>query len=370
MPTDPQRTATRLGVELEARLLQRLSVEWRAINYTLFKSALRAPVIGLCDADEPLARWIPELRSIELSRGLVLAFAWAEVLESLKRLAVQQFIHERLNIDEHPRGPTYRRICRKLGVDPLPTSASRPVQREPQANARALSRVHKLLALARSPNRHEAENAAMTAQRLLLKLNIQHDALDDASPNPRYAVRHLGPPLARRCEHDGRLAKILNDYFFVESAWLPVYLPRQGVRATVLEICGLDVNLQMAEHVHAFLRHTASSLWSIYQRTNESSSADARLAFLAGVMQGFESKLAEQKHALAEQGLVWVPGPGLVDFFARRNPGLRHVHGEAGHFGDAHDQGHHAGRSITLSTPISSGSSGVIHALGSGSVGG
>jgi hypothetical protein len=139
------------------------------------------------------------------------------------------------------------------------------------------------------------------------------------------------------------------------------------VRATVLEICGLDVNLQMAEHVHAFLRHTATNLWSTYQRTNASSSADARLAFLAGVMQGFESKLAEQQRALAEQGLVWVPGPGLVDFFARRNPGLRRVHGEAGHCGDAYDQGQHAGRSITLSAPISSGSSGVIHALGSGS---
>jgi hypothetical protein len=370
MPTDPQRTAARLGVELEARLLQRLSIEWRAINYTLFKSALRAPVIGLFDADEPIARWIPELRSVELSRGLVLEFAWAEVLESLKRLAVQQFIHERLSVDEHPRGLTYRRICSKLGVDPLPTSASRQasVQHEPQANARVVSRVHKLLALARSPNRHEAETAAMTAQRLLLRFNIQQDALDDPSPDARYAVRHLGPALARRREHDQRLAKILNDYFFVESAWLPVYLPRQGVRATVLEICGLDVNLQMAEHVHAFLRHTATSLWSTYQRTNPSS-ADARLAFLAGVMQGFESKLAEQKHALAEQGLVWVPGPGLVDFFARRNPGLRRVHGEAGHCGDAHDQGHHAGRSITLSTPIgsSSRSGGVIHALGSGS---
>lgn len=370
MPTDPQRIAARLGVELEARLLQRLSVEWRGINYTLFKSALRAPVIGLCDADEPLARWIPELRSVELSRGLVLEFAWAEVLESLKRLAVQQFIHECLSVDEHPRGLTYRRICRKLGVDPLPTSVSRPVQHELQASTRVISRVHKLLALARSPNRHEAETAAMTAQRLLLKFNIQHDALDDPSPGARYAARHLGPPLARRCEHDQRLAKILNDYFFVESAWLPVYLPAQGLRATVLEICGLDVNLQMAEHVHAFLRHTATSLWSTYQSTNASSSADARLAFLAGVMQGFESRLAEQQRALAEQGLVWVPGPGLVDFFARRNPSLRRVHGEAGHCGDAYDHGHHAGRSITLSTPIGSSSSsssgGVIHALGSG----
>jgi hypothetical protein len=337
----------------------------------LFKSALRAPVIGLCDTDEPLARWIPELRSVELSRGLLLEFAWAEVLESLKRLAVQQFIHERLSVDEHPRGLTYRRICRKLGVDPLPTAASRPVQErcEPRASARVINRVHKLLALARSPNRHEAETAAMTAQRLLLKFNIQHDALDDPSPGTRYAVRHLGPALARRCEHDQRLAKILNDYFFVESAWLPVYLPRQGLRATVLEICGLDVNLQMAEHVHAFLRHTATSLWVAYQRTNASRSADARLAFLAGVMQGFESKLAEQQRAMAEQGLVWVPGPELVDFFARRNPGLRRVHGEAGHCGDAYDHGQHAGRSITLSIPIgsSSGSSGVIHALGSGS---
>jgi hypothetical protein len=147
MVTDPQRTATRLGVELEARLLQRLSVEWRAINYTLFKSALRAPVIGLCDAEEPLARWIPELRSIELSRGLVLAFAWAEVLESLKRLAVQQFIHERLSVDEHPRGPTLpqdlpqarRRPAADLRVPPGATrAASQHARAQPRAQAAGL----------------------------------------------------------------------------------------------------------------------------------------------------------------------------------------------------------------------------------------
>jgi len=63
----------------------------------------------------------------------------------------------------------------------------------------------------------------------------------------------------------------------------------------------------MAEHVHAFLSGTAERLWDAYrQETGRSSNLD-RQAYLAGVMRGFEAKLAAQSADFKEQGIVWVP---------------------------------------------------------------
>ncbi|PRP95869.1 hypothetical protein ENSA5_37390 [Enhygromyxa salina] len=364
MTTNPKREAARLSVELEAQLVQRLVQEWRGINYSYFKGALRIPVIQLCDAGEPLGRWCSELRSLEISRTLALDYDWGEVLEALKREVVCQFIDERLSVaDERRHGPTFRRICARLGIRTRAPGRPRPARagEERDPTSRVVSRIHKLLALAHSPNRHEAETAAATARRLMIKFNMSElsDIHGEARPDPgraRYGYRHLGNPSAPVREHDRRLAKILNDFFFVESAWLPVYLPRVGRRGSVLEICGLEANLLMAEHVHAFANRTASRLWSEYARATDRRSNRDRQAYLAGVMKGFETKLAAQDQQLQAQGLVWVPAPELGVYFRRRNPTLRHVQpGDAGGC-EAYEHGSRAGREIVLTPPVASGS--------------
>jgi hypothetical protein len=384
-----QQRATELGVELEAKLVAALVAEWRRLNYSLFKSALRPPVIRIEDQGDPLARYDPQHHSLVLARELVLGRAWAEVVESLERLAVEQFVHERLRVDEHRRGPTYRRICVRLGIHPVPLDARAPGPaagdelgagaERPAAAGKRLARVRKLLALAGSPNLHEAETAALMAQRLLLELNRDHAQLGDRvelDPSPEeargYGHRQLGPGRARLTEHDHRLAKILAEHFFVETAWVPIYLPRRGVRAMVLEVCGLDFNLAMAAHVHGFLRATAGRLWVEYcqQHGRDLADASARAAYLAGVLQGFEAKLADQQQALAERGLVWVPGPGLSDYFRRRHPRLRGAGGWATAHGaegrELFGHGHAAGRRIVLAPPLAPNDSGARRALAPG----
>jgi hypothetical protein len=340
--------------------------EWRGINLGYFKSALRLPIIRLVDTRE-LVRWSVELRSLEISRGMVLEYEWGELLEALKREVVHQFIDERLNIDEERRrGPTFRRTCARLGISsratgkPGPRRAGDPLD----ATDRIVSRIHKLLALARSPNQHEAETAALTARRLMLKFNMldvhgMHGVhgMPDNPERSCYGYRRLGRPTGPLWEHDRRLAKILNTYFFVESAWLPIYLPRTGQRGSVLEICGLEPNLLMAEHVHTFTSRTALRLWSEYMGATHDSRD--RLAFLAGVMKGFETKLAAQSQQLEQQGLVWVPAPQLGVYFRRRNPTLQYVQSGDAAGSEAYEQGNRAGRAIVLSGPIASGSSGI-----------
>ena len=57
MDTQAQREATALGVELEAKLLERLIYEWKSINYTYFDESLRLPVLRLSETHTRLGQW-------------------------------------------------------------------------------------------------------------------------------------------------------------------------------------------------------------------------------------------------------------------------------------------------------------------------
>jgi hypothetical protein len=353
----PRPHAAELGAELELELLRRLAYEWEAINYTYFKDALRKPILRLSDTRVRLGQWHGELRSLEISRPLVLERPWVEVIEVLKHEVAHQFVDECLHVDETAHGPTFRGVCERLGIDARATGApgeavtGAPAEDDPAS--RIVARVHKLLALAQSPNQHEAEAAATTARRLMLKFNIE---VDKSGPRPgqrrAYGYRHLGKPSGRILEHDRRLASILTTYFFVEGLWISVYRPLEGKRGSVLEICGLEHNLAMAEHVHAFLSSTALRLWAEYKRSSGRSSNRDRQAFLAGVMLGFESKLAAQSATFQEQGLVWVPGAELGEYFRRRYPKIETVRRGGARRNEAYAEGSRAGREIVLSQPV------------------
>ena len=352
-------TRQALSSELEAKLLLRLREEWHAINYTYFKDALRQPLLQLADTRRRLGQWNAELRTLELSRPLVLEYPWTEVMEVLKHEVAHQYVTEVLGIDdEGPHGPTFRKICARLGIAGTATgSPSRELDTDDPAQ-RVLTRIRKLLALAQSPNQNEAEAAASTARKLMLKFNVEGADARERGPARRYGYRHLGRPSGRIYEHERRLGLLLTTYFFVEGIWLPVYRPTEGKRGTVFEICGLEHNLMMAEHVHAFLTATALRLWADYRRAQGGGSNRDRQAFLAGVMRGFETKLAEQNQSFEEQGLVWVPAPDLNVYFRARYPRVHTERRRGARRNEAFSSGREAGREIVLSQPVSTGPSG------------
>lgn len=360
VPSRASHVKTPLSVELEVKLLRRLLHEWEEINYTYFKDVLQKPVMTLSDTRKCLGRWQSDTRTLVISRSLVLEYPWGEVLEVLKHEVVHQFVDECLAVDEPPHGPTFRSICARLGIDGratgMPTTAS-----DETPVARAVARIRKLLALAQSPNRHEAEAAATAARRLMLRFNMEIER--ERPERKRFGYRHLGRPSGRIFEHDRRLAAILTNYFFVEGLWIPAYRPLDGKVGRVFEVCGLEPNLQMAEHVHAFLTGTAQRLWSDYQRNTGCRSNRDRQAFLAGVMRGFASKLESQSETFHEQGLVWVPGAELKEYFRSRFPKVQTLRRSGARRNVAFAEGSRVGAGIVLSTPMHAGPSGRRRAL-------
>ena len=342
----------KLTAELEAQLVKRLSAEWEGINETFFRGALRRPLLLLSDTKARVGQWQPTPRTLEISRHLVLAHAWGEVVEVLKHEVAHQFVDECLAVDEPPHGPTFRSICERLGIRGAPSlhleGAPASTADDPQW-ARRVARIRKLLALATSPNQHEAENAASAAQRMMLRFNVEMDEIEE---RPGYGFRHLGQPSGRIFEYQRRVARILDTHFFVEAIWVPVYRPREAKRGSVLEVCGAEPNLVMAEYVHDFVHGTAARLWKDYKRRARIRSNRDRHGFLAGVMDGFEAKLDAQRSELREEGLVWVPLADLDRFFRRRHPYVRRVRGAGTLRTEAFSEGQRAGGDIVLSRPV------------------
>jgi hypothetical protein len=344
-----------LDAQLEASLLRELMRRWRDYNHCFFQRAMKPPVFGLSDGREMLGRWEPKRRRILVSRPLVIEASWGAVLEVLKHEMAHQYVHEVLGVDdETAHGPAFRRVCERLGFDA--TASGLPsADADDEERMRLLQRVSDLLALAESSNRHEAENAAAAAQKMMLRHNIE---LCSRPGRKRYSFRYLGEPKGRRQESEHILAAILAEHFFVEAIWVSGYRPHDEKRGSVLELCGTPENLEIACYVHGFLQQTAERLWKEHKKRHGIRRNRDRRAYIAGVMEGFSERLSREKKAARERGLVWVGDADLSRYYRTRHPHVRAVrlqgHGES----SARADGRAAGRDIVLRKGVRGSSSG------------
>jgi hypothetical protein len=338
--------------ELDAALLRAARMAHDELNGSLFRRKLRTPTFALIDAQGLLGRWNGALRTLEIQRRLLLDHPWGVVLEVLKHEMAHQYVAEVLGVhDEAAHGPAFREVCAKLAIDPAATGLPEAGAPTPEEQ-RVLERIAKLLALAESPNEHEARAAMGAAQKLMLRHNLERPAREASRG---YAFRHLGAPTGRISEHERLLATILSEHFFVETIWVPVWRVLEQKRGSVLEVCGTPANLEMAAYVHAFLGHTADELWTAHKRELGIQGDRERRVYLAGVMSGFQEQLASQKKRSREEGLVWLGDPGLSTFYRQRNPHVRMVRFGGGPRTEAREHGRAAGRQIVLNKPVASG---------------
>jgi hypothetical protein len=337
-----------LSAALETALLRALGATWAEVNQNHFRGRLRRPVIALHDGQARLGLWDGKRRTLSLARALVLERPWGVVREVLKHEIAHQFVDEVLGVtDESAHGPTFEGVCRQHGIDAAATGL--PAAGSEEAGDPVLRRIARLLALAGSPNLHEAETAMKQAQRLMLKHNIDASV---AAARRGFAFRHLGVPRGRIDAFEQILAGILADHFFVEVIWVPSYRPREGREGRVLEICGTPANLEVAAWVHGFLLETGERLWREHKRAHGVRLDGERRRYLLGMMMGFDEKLRAGAAESREEGLIWRGDPALEDYLRERYP-RRSSGGRIGyHRTAAYEHGRRAGRDIVLSKPV------------------
>lgn len=359
MTVDPKRA--QLDAWLEALLLREIAAEWEGINWALFREKMRRPIFELVDATGVLGMWRAHDRTIAISRAAAISRPWTETVETLKHEAAHQFVDEILGGDEAPHGPRFREVCRARGIDARATAASAEgvAAGDPSAQtkqSKVVARVQKLLALAESSNQHEAELAAATAQRIMLRYNLD---LQDAGTADAGEYGHLwlGEPTGRVQPHQRALALLLADHFFVQVIWLRVYRPLEGKHGSVLEVCGRPENLAMAEYVHQFVLRTVERLWVEHKRATGLRSDRDRRSFLAGAVEGLSDKLQAGRDDARREGLVWAGDAAVYDYYRRRHPRIVSTSGAASGSREAYSDGKSAGKTIVLSRPVSGGAS-------------
>ena len=341
-----------LSVELEAALLRELRVTYDWENEARFGGRLPRPVLALSDAATRHGAWVRGARRLELSRTLVLERPWPEVIGVLQHEMAHQFVDEVLKLhDETAHGQTFQEVCEKRGIDGK--AAGAPVAVAGVEVDRVLDRIRKLLALAGSANQNEAEIAMRRAHELMLRHNIEHAA------QRTYEVRHLGDPHKRGNRVEADIATLLASYFFVKVLRVPVYLPREARRGHVYEIAGTHANVEMAQHVFAFMRATCDRLWRDAKVDHRGRD---RLSYQCGVVRGFAEKLHSERVELVGTGLVWRGDRQLEDFYRARNPRTV-TRSRQVRLDGAHAAGREAGRTVVLHRPVEHGGSGTTRLL-------
>jgi hypothetical protein len=349
-PPEPFRQAQDFAVlsaELEAALLHELREQYRTLALTFFRGALRIPHIALVEARSRLGQWVEATRTVELSRAFVLREPWGVVVEVLKHEMAHQYVTEVLGErTESAHGPRFRAVCERLGIDPAAAGMPAVPATGPSEDERRVGdRIARLLALAESPNVHEAEAAMAAAQKLLLKHNLD---LRSARRAQGYVWRHVGVPSGRTTEAERALSLLIARFFFVDVIWVPVYRVREGKRGSVLEICGTLENVEIAEYVHGYLLATSEHLWREHKKRLGIRGDRDRRTFLAGVMMGMRDKLTQQQQTSEEAGLVWVADGDLERFLRQRHPYIRRVQHAGNRRTEAYAHGREAGSTIVI----------------------
>jgi hypothetical protein len=341
---------------LEAAVLRELAATWDELAHNHFKGTLRRPVLAMVDGEHRLGTWNRAQRTIALARVLIFGRSWSAVREVMKHEMAHQFVDEVLGIhDQTAHGPAFTRVCQAHGIDAraaglpptAPGDASSSVGPDP-----VLRRIMRLLALAESPNEHEAQAAMNEAQRLMLVHNIDAPT---GQAEDGYSFRHVGAVKARTDVSQKILAGILSRHFFVSVIWVPSYLAAEGRRGHVLELCGTPSNLAVAVYVHGFLTETAERLWRAHKHEAGIRSDQERRRFLAGVMAGFDEKLAAGERQSQREGLVCHADARRDAYLRQRYPRRTSRSGQSIRRTQAYEHGRTAGKQIVLQRPIEHG---------------
>jgi len=315
--------------ELERRMLHGLFCEWERAIWILpssHREKMRPPLFCLRDMRERWGVWDGKKREISLSRNLVMNHSWGSVLEVLFHEMAHQLAEEVLGgRNEPPHGPIFHQACHLLRANPrasdhYKTLDQRVLQESSDSQDRILLRVRKLLALAESPNQHEAEAAMAKAHGLIAKYNLD---LLKREERRDFISLYVGRPALRHFGEDYSLAHLLQDFYFVQGIWVPAYVLEKRKMGRVLEISGTIPNVRLASYIHDFVRRFIHSQWIEYN-DGKGLNRYRQTDFAVGIIEGFRSRLESDQKKEGDVGktsaLVKRQDPLLSQYLAYRHP--------------------------------------------------
>ena len=358
-----------LHEKLERRILHGLVCEWEAALWVLpsdQSQSMKKPSFSLRDLNNTWGYWSGDKKEIAISRNLVLNHAWDAVREVLIHEMAHQFAHQVFKAyDEAPHGPSFLKACELLRANPkasgkFPLLRDRVFQGAASDTDKILIRIRKLLALAKSRNRYEAEAAMIKAHELIAKYNVD---LLEIEESRQFISMFLGQPALRHFRDAYHLAGLIQDFYFVQGIWVPVYVVDKGKMGRVLEISGTRQNLAMASYVYDFVKRFIQAQWQTYNKKN-GLNHHRRTDYAVGIIEGFKEKLTSQKHKRTKPeerlDLVAINDPLLKKYMKRKYPYTRSFQRTVSNQDETvHNDGRKAGKNLIIHKGVNEKKSGI-----------
>jgi hypothetical protein len=359
---------------LERRILHGIACEWETARAYLSPAQhefMRRPLFAIKDLKDQWGHWSSTKREITLSCKLVFNYPWDSIRDVLLHETAHQIAHQVLRAtSETAHGPAFKRACAILGIEPVASSSYVPLQDRLLCHSagehdRRKIRIKKLLALAESHNRYEAEAAMLKAHELIAKYNITN--LGQDSHDDLISV-FIGKPALRHPKETYFLSNLIQDFYFVRGLWISAYVMQKAKMGRVLEISGRIENIKLASYVYDFIRHTIDAHWSDYNQSKKFNRY-RKSDFAVGVIEGFRNKLTDyarqQSTRKIYRAVIRKTDSSLAQYFDYRYPHTVNIRKKVSHQNETIlADGKKIGRKLVITKAVSSRHRGRVRLLG------
>jgi hypothetical protein len=321
-----------LQEDLERRIVHGIACEWENALWVLSpedRQHMQQPLFGLRTTKSRLGYWSGEKNEITISRTFALDYPWDDVRDVLFHEMAHQYTEQVLkSTEKSPHGADFLKACHRLRANPKASGRYKPLHDQIHLHSiskedRVLIRVKKLMSLAKSTNRHEAEAAMAKAHELMRKYNI--DLLNKSSHRD-FVSMFIGSPALRHHREEYHLANLLQKYYFVQGLWVSSYVLSKEKMGRVFEISGIPENVKIASYVYDFVKNTIDMHWHHYNQ-KKTLNRYRKTDFAVGIIEGFCKKLDTQKpapsHPDKTTALITMEDPLLVAYMSHKYPRTR-----------------------------------------------
>jgi len=249
-----------------------------------------------------------------------------------------------------PHGVEFRAYCRQLewGEDVYQATSCIDDGEEvaDEVESDVLRKVKKLMALATSSNQHEAEQAMIKSQQLLLKHNIESYHIEDEGDEKIFLKRIMKQQ--KKNDKMRAIAKILETFF------VSVVFSRDQ-DFTYLEILGDAINIEIAEYVAEILDHELDRLWNQTRRQHPHlKGLIAKNSFFHGVAKGYCDKIEflKKEHNSDTTQALMVLEKKLIDARAIVYPRLSSSTSKGSYCPSSASMGEQVGRLLNINPAL------------------
>ncbi len=248
-----------------------------------------------------------------------------------------------------PHSEEFKDLCTRMGWGEEVQRAAITLERKGTdaqvEESSVLRKVKKLLALATSSNIHEAEQAMIKSQQLLLNHHMEATSIDEGDGEKVVLKR-----IMKQKRKDAKTCAIGN---ILMTFFVSVVYNRVG-DFTYLEILGDSVNVSIAEYVAIVLDHQLDILWDQAQKSAHVRGRVAKNSFFFGVARGYCDKVRALKQASATDmtHALMIIEKKLDDARAMAYPRLRSSKSSSLYCEEASLLGHKAGKQLNVNPAI------------------